>query len=160
MLVEYGKERWALRLTWSRVAAILLYFALTLLSVPIKSANAQKAGDAAPAVGEMGYERLAFEAADTNSDAVVSEGELARDAAVGFSSLDKDRSGTLTRSELGPHDPARFSLIDTNGDGVLTFSEVMRNKARAFAAGDKDGDGGLSLKEMVDAASADQGAVR
>ena len=85
---------------------------------------------------------------------------LARDAAAGFSSLDKDGSGTLTRKELGPHDPAKFSRIDTNGDGVLTFSEVMVNKTRAFAAGDKNDDGGLSFEEMVDAASIDQGVSR
>jgi hypothetical protein len=74
------------------------------------------------------YERVAFDAADTDGDGLISEGELARDAAAGFSGLDADRSETLTPQELGPHDPSMFSRIDANGDGVLTFSEVMTNK--------------------------------
>jgi EF hand len=136
-----------------------LCFALALTGGSFNFANAQQAGGADPGMVTTGSERLAFDAADTNYDGLVSEAELARDAAVGFSSLDKDRSGTLTPSELGPHDPAKFSRIDANGDGVLTFPEVMRNKTRAFAAGDKNGDGGLSFEEMVEAATADDGAV-
>jgi hypothetical protein len=160
MLSKYAKARGALLLSYAQIVVPSLCFALTIIGGPIKSANAQQDGGAASGMGTTGYERLAFEAADTNSDDLVSEAELARDAAVGFSSLDKDRSGTLTQSELGPHDPAMFSRIDTNGDGVLTFSEVMRNKTRAFAASDKNSDGGLSFEEMVEAASADRGAMQ
>ena len=61
---------------------------------------------------ELTYEQIAFDAADTNGDGVVSEGELARDAAVGFATLDKDGSMTLTPAELGPHDPALFARND------------------------------------------------
>src|SRR5687767_6039492 len=72
---------------------------------------AQEAGGgAAPGV----YERFAFDAADTDGDGFVSEAELARDAAAGFSGLDQDRSGTLTPDELGPHDPAMFARVDAN----------------------------------------------
>jgi Ca2+-binding EF-hand superfamily protein len=107
---------------------------------------AQEAGGgAAPGV----YERFAFDAADTDGDGFVSEAELARDAAAGFSGLDQDRSGTLTPDELGPHDPAMFARVDANGDGVLSFSEVMDHKVRAFERGDANGDGGLSFDEMV-----------
>jgi EF hand len=63
-------------------------------------------GDAEIAPGMA--ERFAFEAADTNGDGFVSEAELARDAAAGFSGLDRDRSETLTPQELGPHDSAMF----------------------------------------------------
>jgi Ca2+-binding EF-hand superfamily protein len=66
------------------------------------------------------YERLAFDAADIDGDGFISEAELARDAAAGFSGLDQDRSETLTPEELGPHDPALFSRVDRDGDGVLT----------------------------------------
>ncbi len=40
----------------------------------------------------LSYERFAFEAADTNGDGLISEAELARDAAAGF-------SGTRQRSQ-------------------------------------------------------------
>ena len=137
-----------------------LCFAVAMVAGAAGSALAQQADGTAAGTGGWSYERVAFEAADSNTDGLVSEAELARDAAAGFSSLDKDGSGTLTRKELGPHDPAKFSRIDTNGDGVLTFSEVMVNKTRAFAAGDKNDDGGLSFEEMVDAASIDEGVSR
>jgi EF-hand domain pair len=102
-------------------------------------------------------DRLAFDAADTNGDGYVSEAELARDAAVGFSSLDKDRSGTLTPQELGPHDPAWFKRVDRNGDGVLTFTEVMTNKLQGLEAGDKDHDDRLSFDEMVNEVKVEEG---
>jgi Ca2+-binding EF-hand superfamily protein len=105
-------------------------------------------------------ERFAFDAADTNGDGFVSEAELARDAAAGFSGLDRDRSETLTPEELGPHEPALFTRVDANGDGLLTFSEVMINKTRGFRDGDKNRDGLLSFEEMVDEVEAEWGAVR
>lgn len=123
----------------------------------IGTAGAQE-GDAGLEPGV--YERLAFDAADTDGDGFVSEAELARDAAAGFSGLDTDRSETLTPEELGPHDPALFAQVDRDGDGVLTFSEVMINKARGFEDGDKNQDGLLSFEEMVDEAQAELGAVR
>ena len=143
----------------ARIILPSLCFAVATVTGPIGLAVAQPVDGAAAAAGTatLSYERVAFDAADLNSDGLVSEAELARDAAVGFSSLDKDRSGTLTRKELGSHDPAKFSRIDTNGDGVLSFSEVMVNKTRALAAGDKNNDGGLSFEEMVDAVKVDEG---
>jgi Ca2+-binding EF-hand superfamily protein len=98
---------------------------------------------------EYAVEEIAFIAADTDGDGMVSEAEMARDAARGFATLDKDGSGTLTPEELGPHDAAQFQRVDTNGDGVLSFDEVMANKVRALRTGDTDGDGGLSFEEMV-----------
>ena len=113
-----------------------------------------------PALPPDMAERFAFDAADTNDDGYVSEAELARDAAAGFSGLDRDRSGTLTPEELGPHDPALFARVDRNGDGVLTFSEVMANKVRGFEDGDKNDDGLLSFQEMVDEVDVEVGAAR
>ncbi|MGE3295295.1 MAG: EF-hand domain-containing protein [Geminicoccaceae bacterium] len=98
---------------------------------------------------DYSIEEIAFIAADTDGDGVITEAEMARDAARGFATLDKDGSGTLTPEELGPHDPALFERVDTDGDGVLSFDEVMANKLRALKAGDTDGDGGLSFDEMV-----------
>jgi hypothetical protein len=112
-------------------------------------AGAQTAPAAEITGPEYSIEEIAFIAADTNGDSIVSEAEMARDAAHGFATLDKDGSGTLTPAELGPHDAAQFQRVDTNGDGVLSFDEVMANKLRAWRAGDKDGDGGLSFDEMV-----------
>ena len=98
---------------------------------------------------EYTVEEIAFIAADTDGNNVITEAEMARDTARGFATLDKDGSGTLTPEELGPHDPAQFKRVDSNGDGVLSFGEVMANKVRALKAGDKDNDGGLSFDEMV-----------
>ena len=98
---------------------------------------------------EYSIEEIAFIAADTDGDGIITEAEIARDAARGFATLDKDGSGTLTPEELGPHDAALFKRVDTNGDGVLSFKEVMTNKLRALKEGDIDRDGGLSFDEMV-----------
>jgi hypothetical protein len=160
MLSQYeGRVRPALT-PIARILVSSLFFAVVSVAGMAGSALAQQSDDTAAGAGAWSYERIAFEAADSNTDGLVSEAELARDAAAGFSSLDKDGSRTLTRKELGPHDPAKFSRIDTNGDGVLSFSEVMVNKTRAFAAGDKNDDGGLSFDEMVDAASIEEGVSR
>lgn len=101
------------------------------------------------------YEKLAFEAADTNGNDLVSEGEFVRDAAAGFAGLDFNRDRRLTPQELGPHDPKQFARVDADGDGTLTFSEVMSYKMKAFVAADSNRDGSLSFDEMVRSASAE-----
>ena len=131
-----------------------LYAAGAMTVGAMGTAVAQEAdGDRPPGF----YERLAFEAADTDGDSFVSEAELARDAAAGFSGLDEDRSGTLTPQELGPHDPAMFARVDRNGDGVLTFSEVMTYKMQGFENADTNQDGKLSYEEMVEAVKSELG---
>lgn len=95
------------------------------------------------------FQKVAFDAADTDGDNLISEAEFARDAAAAFAGLDENRDRKLTPKELGPHDPAQFKKVDANGDGVLTFKEVMTFKMKAFRAGDKSGDGKLSYEEMV-----------
>src|SRR3712207_7121559 len=90
------------------------------------------------AAADFSAEEIAFMAADTDGDGVVSEAELARDAARGFATLDKDGDGKLSPDELGPHNPALFKRADADGDGMLTFTEVMANKSRALKAGDKN----------------------
>lgn len=144
----------------SVVANSVFGFCLVLMTAA--TAGPAAAQDTPPGVAPCpcSYEQIAFEAADTNDDGLVSEAELGRDAAAGFSSLDRDGSLTLRPDELGPHDPAEFSRIDTDGDGVLTFSEVMANKVRALQEGDKNEDGGLSFDEMVQSVEADEGAGR
>jgi Ca2+-binding EF-hand superfamily protein len=124
-------------------------FAITVMAAAVDPAMAQPADAAAGASYSYSAEQIAFDAADTNNDGFVSLPELARDAAVGFATLDKDGSMTLTPAELGPHDPAQFARVDTSHDGVLAFSEVMANKTRAFEQGDKNQDGMLSFDEMV-----------
>lgn len=130
--------------------AVFLFVAMTFGTVAAQQAD--------PALDPRAYERFAFEAADTDGDGLVSEGELARDAAAGFSGLDRDGSGTLTPDELGPHDPERFARVDADGDGALSFSEVMNHKMRAFEEGDEDGDSGLSFDEMVESVRTELGA--
>jgi len=127
-----------------RLLVLGIVLAMPALVGPPCSAKAQSAG--AP---DYDFQAVAFDAADTDGDEVVSEAELTRDAAHGFATLDKDGSGTLTPQELAPHDPALFAKVDANGDGVLTFEEVMTNKVRALKAGDRNQDGGLSYEEMV-----------
>ena len=98
------------------------------------------------------YEKIAFEAADTDGNNLVSEGEFARDAAAAFSGLDRNHDRKLTPDELGT---ASFARIDVNGDGVLTFNEVMTYKMKAFKAADKNNDNALSFDEMVSAVTAE-----
>jgi hypothetical protein len=138
----------------SFVRALHIAIAMTLGAV---GPTVAQEADGGAATCPCTYERVAFDAADTDGDGFVSEAELARDAAVGFASLDKDGSMTLTPLELGPHDPAMFARVDANGDGVLTFSEVMINKTRGFEEGDQNHDGLLSFEEMVDAVRAEEG---
>lgn len=104
-------------------------------------------------------EGLAFDAADSDGDGRISEAELARDAAAGFTGLDADGDGVLSPDELGPHDAAAFDRVDTDGDGVLSFDEVMENKLRGLKAADSDGDGALSFEEMRSGAAAEQGVT-
>lgn len=101
------------------------------------------------------YEKIAFEAADTDGNDLVSEGEFVRDAAAAFAGLDFDRDGKLSPKELGAHDAKRFAAIDANGDGFLTFTEVMTYKMKAFRAADANKDNALSFDEMVASATAD-----
>jgi Ca2+-binding EF-hand superfamily protein len=115
----------------------------------VSGATAQKLPD--PMDFGVAYEMWAFEAADTDGDSLVSEGEFARDAAAAFAGLDANRDGKLTPQELGPHDARLFKRIDADADGFLTFNEIMTYKIKAFRAADKDGDGKLSFDEMVSA---------
>ena len=78
--------------TRSRRLAPLLVVAMAFGASGVAAAQ-PAAGETAPEF----YERFAFEAADTDGDGFISEAELARDAAAGFSGLDQDRSGTLPR---------------------------------------------------------------
>jgi Ca2+-binding EF-hand superfamily protein len=98
--------------------------------------------------------RPAFELADTDGDGLISEAELARDAAAAFSSLDANRDRRLSPEELGGAAQGGFAEIDVNGDGLLTFEEVMRHKTQAFELADKNGDGRLSYEEMTAAGAA------
>jgi Ca2+-binding EF-hand superfamily protein len=129
-------------------------FTILTVSWATSDARAQQLPD--PMDFGVVYEELAFEAADTDGNNLVSEGEFVRDAAAGFSGLDRNHDGKLTPEELGPHDPKRFAQVDANGDGVLTFSEVMNFKMKAFKAADKSQDDALSFDEMVSSVTADQ----
>ncbi len=83
------------------------------------------------------FQKVAFDAADTDGDGLVSEAEFVRDAAAAFAGLDENRDRKLSPAELGPHDPAQFKKVDANGNGSLTFKEVMTFKMKAFKAGDE-----------------------
>jgi hypothetical protein len=124
--------------------------------VAIGAAMAQSSDDT---LTPLVQERLAFTAADTNGDNAISEAELARDAAAGFSGLDRDRSETLTPEELGPYEPALFGRVDRNGDGVLSFGEIIVHKVGGFEKADVDGDGQVSFDEMVDEAKSELGVM-
>lgn len=139
-----------------RVILASAFGAALALIAAISPSHAQQARPAVEA-GGAAAEEFAFDAADTDGDDKMSEAEMARDAAAGFSGLDVDRSGTLTPDELEAHDPAQFARVDKNGDGKLSFSEVMAHKSKAFKEADKDKDGYLSFKEMRDAVAAEVG---
>lgn len=130
-------------------------FTLAATSMVAFSSYAQQAQTKLREPMDMGvdYEEIAFEAADTDGDNLISEGEFARDAAAAFSGLDANRDRKLTPKELGPHDPAAFARVDANGDGVLTFKEVMDFKMKSFKAADTNKDGHLSFDEMTKSVS-------
>jgi hypothetical protein len=135
---------------------------IATVSWTLGSAWAQEPPAPLPDPMEFGtaYEMFAFEAADTDGNNLISEGEFVRDAAAGFSGLDRDRDGKLTPEELGPHDPAKFARVDADGDGVLTFTEVMTYKMRAFKAADTTYDDALSFDEMVKFVTEEEGYSR
>lgn len=141
------------------VASLLLCSVMMVMAMlgAINTASAQSQGELLEpgTPSEISYERFAFDAADSDGDGGISEAELTRDAAAGFSSLDVNRSGTLTPDELATHEPKRFDRVDTNGDGELTFIEVMTYKSKAFSVADKDQDGKLSYEEMYNAVAAE-----
>jgi hypothetical protein len=133
-------------------------FTSLALGLGASQAFAQPAPQELPDPMDFGvmYEQFAFEAADTDGNNLISEGEFVRDAAAGFSGLDRNHDGKLTPQELGPHDPAKFAHIDTNRDGVLTFPEVMTFKMKAFKEADTTYDDGISFDEMVDSVKAEE----
>ena len=155
--MHHGGTAARMWMTVTRGLATSACLAVATLAGTVGSAVAQQAVGAAATAS--GPERLAFDVADTDGDGLVSEAELARDAAVGFATLDRDGSMTLTPAELGPHDPARFAGVDANRDGALTFSEVMVNKTRVFEEGDKNEDDGLAFEEMVEVVKVEGGAA-
>lgn len=136
---------------------LALYLGVSLATWAAGGAVAQQAAGDPDDPMNLGpaYERVAFDAADTDGDGLVSEAEFVRDAAAGFAGLDQNRDRKLSPAELGPHDPQQFKKVDANGDGFLTFKEVMSFKTKAFKAGDKSGDGKLSYEEMVESVKAE-----
>ena len=141
---------------------LLTCVTITAASWAMGGPTAQETPAALPDPMDFGvvYEEFAFEAADTDGNNLISEGEFVRDAAAGFSGLDRNRDGKLTPDELGPHDPARFARVDADGDGVLTFTEVMSYKMRAFKAADTTYDDALSFDEMVASVTEEEGHSR
>lgn len=141
---------------------LLTGITIAAASWAIRGPTAQETPAALPDPMDFGvvYEQFAFEAADTDGNNLISEGEFVRDAAAGFSGLDRNRDGKLTPEELGPHDPARFARVDANGDGVLTFTEVMSYKMRAFKAADTTYNDALSFDEIVASVTAEEGHAR
>jgi len=125
------------------------------VALAVTDASAQKLPD--PMDFGTVYEELAFEAADTDGNNLVSIGEFARDAAAAFSGLDDDHDGRLTPGELQPHQAGSFSRVDADNDGVLTFDEVMTFKMQAFRAADTNQDDALSFDEMVNSARSEVG---
>ncbi|MFZ1416129.1 MAG: EF-hand domain-containing protein [Defluviicoccus sp.] len=156
LCVEQRSPRRSIRARVGRVILASAFGAALIAVAGVGPGLAQQPRSAIEAYGAAA-EDFAFDAADTDGDDKISEAELARDAAAGFSGLDADRSGTLTSGELEAHDPARFARVDKNGDGRLSFKEVMAHKSRAFNEADKDKDGYLSFKEMRDAVAAEVG---
>lgn len=127
------------------------FWLASAIAAPMALAATDSSAQKLPDPMEFGtvYEELAFEAADTDGDNLVSIGEFARDAAAAFSGLDVNHDSKLTPEELQPHPGLSFSLVDTNSDGALTFTEVMTFKMKAFRAADTNQDDALSFDEMV-----------
>jgi hypothetical protein len=117
-------------------------FALAIFGIAAAICGGSPAGAADPMLA------LAFFAADTDHDGLLTKPEIARDTAAAFAALDADMDGVLTRGELAPHDGARFAQIDLDADGRLTFVEVVTAKFEDLSAIDRDRDGRLSTDEI------------
>lgn len=135
-----------------------LWFA-SAIAGPVVLAASDASAQKLPDPMEFGtvYEELAFEAADTDGNNLVSIGEFARDAAAAFSGLDTNHDGRLTPGEMQPHQGVSFSRVDTNSDGALTFDEVMIFKMQAFKTADTNQDDALSFDEMVNSVKSEVG---
>lgn len=84
-----------------------------------------------------------FNAADVNSDGVVSRPEYNDAVSYVFVQLDTDNNGTLSRFEFGRPGglvTRRFNIIDVTNDGVITLSEMQAFQAGRFGAIDANGD--------------------
>lgn len=105
-------------------------------------------GAGAAGLGEV-YSRLAFEAADGNSDQTIDEAEMVADTAAGFVALDDNGDRRLDRRELQEPEATLFARLDRNRDGSLSFAEVLANKLEIFERLDISKDGTLSVDEVA-----------
>ena len=84
------------------------------------------------------YEKHAFEAADTNGDDLISEGEFARGAAAAFSGLDRDHAaqysehGCLTQLTGADMESDTYSTVP----GWATITALREPDAQAYNLGD------------------------
>ncbi len=105
--------------------------------------------------GQCGRHRL-FEAADSNSDGVLTRQEFDAGREAMFARLDADHDGQLSRGDRRRHhgagargarhnDHGRNS--DANNDGAITREEFLARPLQMFARIDSDSDGVISAEE-------------
>jgi Ca2+-binding EF-hand superfamily protein len=81
---------------------------------------------------------------DSNSNGTVERSEYQAFMATAFTSLDKNKDGSLQSAEVAKVlTPQQFSLSDANRDGVVGQSEFMDRVMTDFTAADRSGDGSL-----------------
>ncbi len=125
--------------TANRLASAAIIGLMSLMAV---------SGAGAAGLDEV-YSRLAFEAADGNSDQMIDEAEMVADTAAGFVALDDNGDRRLDRRELQEPEATLFARLDRNRDGSLSFAEVLANKLEIFERLDVSKDGTLSVDEVA-----------
>ncbi len=105
--------------------------------------------------GQRGRHRL-FEAADSNSDGVLTRQEFDAGREAMFARLDADHDGQLSRGDRrrhrgdgergGRHDDHQRNA-DANNDGAITREEFLARPLQMFARLDSDSDGVISADE-------------
>ncbi len=132
-----------LKITTTKSQQILGFCAIcTAVAFVSGSADAQNV--------ELDLELLhaTFEAADTNGDGRIDEGELEAVTVAAFVAVDSNGDGRLSAEELREAGVPRIGTLYVDKNESLTIVEVMNAKIIEFQNADTNGDGELTIEEF------------
>ncbi len=142
--MEPDTETTNLKITTTKSRQILGFCAIcTAVAFVSVSADAQNV--------ELDLEFLqaAFEAADTDGDGRIDEGELAADTVAAFVAVDSNGDDHLSAEELREAGVASIGTLDVDKNESLTIVEVMNAKIVEFQNADANSDGELWPEEIL-----------
>ncbi len=83
--------------------------------------------------------------ATSSSLALAGEGKAGR----WFDRLDTNSDGVITQGEMEARRSERFAKIDADGDGMIALEEYNAQAQERFARADRDGNGEISKEEFT-----------